>query len=420
MRTVVQIRQGRKPKDVSRERLAPIQVDPDPRRQRVQMIQALIPLALEQIRALVLQELEELTGPRYGRGGGRDGLVRWGRQGGSVYLLDQKIPLKVPRVRDQRRRVEVPLESYQAFQSPFLADQALFGRILGGLSCRDYGTTSRLDPESFGLSSSTVSRRFIAASAAKLKELQERRLEEHDIVALFMDGKVFAGETVVLAVGITLQGDKVLLGFTQTTTENEASCRQFLQGLIDRGLRLEDGVLCVLDGGKGLRKAVATVLGRKTPVQRCQWHKRENVVSHLPKHRQAAVRGRLQKAQEIPDYEKAKAALMKIHRELLLENETAANSLLEGLEETLTLQKLGVFSELSRSFKTTNIIESVQAGIGQRTDKVDDWKNSNQLHRWYASALLAIEPGLRRVCGYQHLYKLRQALQPTGQVRLVA
>jgi len=417
MRTVVQMEKGGKPRDVRRERMAGIPVDTDPRRQRIQMIQALIPIGLESVRQELDREIEELTGHRYAREGGQEGLVRWGGQGGSVYLLDQKVSVRVPRVRDLRRDVEVPLESYSMLQSPHAADRALFGRILGGLSCRDYEKSSRMDPESFGLSASTVSRRFIEASAAKLREIQDRRLESLDIVALFLDGKVFAEEGVVLAVGVTIQGEKKLLGFLQTTTENEVACRQFLQGLVDRGLKVEDGLFFVIDGGKGLRKGISTVFGRKTPVQRCQWHKRENVVSHLPKSRQARMRKRLKLAQELPDYEKAKAALMKIHAELELTNESAAASLLEGIEETLTLQKLGLMSELGRSFRTTNVIESVQSLIGHRTDKVDHWKNSNQLHRWYAAALLDIEPRLRKVSGYKHLYKLRQALGKSEQAK---
>jgi putative transposase len=410
MRSVVQIRKGRKPKDVSRDRLAGISMERDLRSQRVAMIQALIPIGLEKVQEELLQELEELTGPRYARRGGVEGLVRWGSQAGSVYLLDQKVPVTVPRVRDQRREREVPLESYQMLQSPEAANRSFFGRVLAGLSCRDYERTCRLDPESFGLSASTVSRRFIAASAARLRELRERRLEGMGIVAVFLDGKVFAEETIVLAVGITIEGEKKLLGFTQTTTENEATCRDLLRDLLDRGLESEEGLLFVIDGGKGLRKAINSVFGKKTPVQRCQWHKRENVVSYLPKSRRALIRRRLQRAQEQPGYEKAKAELMKIHDELAVENESAARSLLEGLEESLTLQKLGLFRELGRSFKTTNVIESVQGGIGQRTDKVDHWKNSNQLHRWYASALLEIEPRLRKVYGYKHLYKLCQVL----------
>lgn len=415
MTTVVEIRKGRKPKDVSRDRMAGVRVDMDPRRQRIEMIQALIPIGLDAVRRELDRELVELTGPRYMRYGGQEGLCRWGGQRGSVYLLDQKVPVLVPRVRDLRRDVEVPLESYQMLQSRHEADRALFGRILGGLSCRDYESSSRLAPESFALSASTVSRRFIEASAARLREIQERRLEGLDVVAVFLDGKAFAEEEIVLAVGITIDGEKKLLGFIQTATENEVACRQFLQGLIDRGLSTESGLLFVIDGAKGLRKAISTVFGKKTPVQRCQWHKRENVISHLPKSRQARVRKRLKAAQELPSYEKAKAELMKIHAELKETNESAAASLLEGLEETLTLQRLGLARELGRSFKTTNVIESVQSMIGRRTDKVDHWRNSSQLHRWFASALLEIEPRLRKVCGYQHLLRLRQALGKSEQ-----
>ena len=152
MRTVVQTRKGRKPRDVSSDRLVGLAVDTDPRRQRIEMIQALIPIGLEAVRQELDRELEKLTGPRYARHGGQEGLTRWGGQQGSVYLLDQKVPVRVPRVRDRRRDAEVPLGSYVMLQFPQAADRSLFGRILGGLSCRDYQKTSRLDPESFGLS----------------------------------------------------------------------------------------------------------------------------------------------------------------------------------------------------------------------------------------------------------------------------
>lgn len=282
MRTVVQIRKGRKPKDVSGDRMAGVPVGTDPRRQRIEMIQALIPIGLEAVRQELDREIEELTGPRYARQGGQEGLARWGGQPGSVYLLDQKVPVRVPRVRDRRREVEVPLETYAMLQSRRVADRAVFGRILKGLSCRDYESTSRLAPESFALSASTISRRFVQVSGGKLREIQERRLEGLEIVAIFLDGKMFAEEGIILAMGITIRGEKKLLGFCQTATENEVACRQFLQGLIDRGLSIENGLLFVIDGAKGLRKAISSVFGKKAPVQRCQWHKRENVISHLP------------------------------------------------------------------------------------------------------------------------------------------
>ena len=410
MRSVVRISRRRKPREVSRSVVSQVVPKEDARAMRLWAIQALVPIGLEAFEREVHLELEELTGPRYQRHGGQEGLARWGRQPGSIYLLDQRVPVAVPRVRDLRRRQEVPLAAYQGLQSPHGADEALFKRILGGLSCRDYRGASALDAESFALSASTVSRRFITVTRGKLRELQERSLAGEEFVALFLDGKVFEDETIVLAVGILATGEKKLLGFVQTTTENEVACGEFLQSLVDRGLRYEDGLLCVIDGGKGLRKAINRVFGRKATVQRCQWHKRNNVCSYLPKSQQAAMRQRLKRAMEVEGYEAAKAELMKIHKELKLANESAATSLLEGLEEILTLQKLGVMGELGRSFKTTNVIESVHAGVGQRTDKVDHWRNSEQLHRWYASAMLDIEPRLRKVCGHQHLSKLQNAL----------
>jgi transposase-like protein len=166
-----------------------------------------------------------------------------------------------------------------------------------------------------------------------------------------------------------------------------------------------------MDGSKGIRKAVEEIFGRYALIQRCQWHKRENVVDYLPKARQAPFRKLLQPAYEEPTYEGAKRALMRVKRELSLINESAVRSLEEGLEETLTLHRLGLFEKLGKSLKTTNCIESIMALIGQKTDKVDYWRNSNQKQRWLATALLDIEPRLNRIRGYRYLPELRTALQ---------
>ena len=266
-------------------------------------------------------------------------------------------------------------------------------------------------PEAFGLSASSVSRRFIRASAQQLRELSERRLEAEEVVVLFLDGKTFAEDRMVLALGILRTGEKKLLGFVQTATENEPVCAAFLRGLVTRGLRTAQGLLCVIDGAKGLRKALQTVFGRQAVVQRCQWHKRENVVRYLPKGHQAPWRRRLQQAYEQPTYAEAKAALLRLRQELRTVNLSAVTSLDEGLEETLTLHRLGLFGTLGRSLKTTNCLESLNAQLGQMTDKVDRWRTSDQKHRWVASALLAIEPRLRRIKGYRHLAQLQGALQ---------
>jgi transposase-like protein len=232
-----------------------------------------------------------------------------------------------------------------------------------------------------------------------------------DLVAVFLDGKTFADMTMVLAVGIALTGEKHLLGFVETGTENEAVLTPFLQSLSDRGLKVSQGVLVIIDGGKGLRAAVRQAWGGAALVQRCQWHKRENVVRHLPTGEQAHWRTRLQRAYRQPTYEQARTALAQLQRDLEGRNQSAARSLAEGLEETLTLHRLGVFPLLGESFKTTNCIESINAAVAERCDKVDRWVNSSQRHRWLASALLDIEPRLRRVKGYRHLPTLRAALQ---------
>ncbi len=377
----------------------------------VEVIQALIPLGLMHVGEALEAEVTRLAGERYRRGGGRPGHVRWGRQAGSVYLADQKVAVEVPRVRNRLRGQEVPLETYARLQTPRRADRGLLDRVLKGLSCRDYEGCAEAVPETFGLSPSTVSRRFIRASARKLKELCERPLEGYDLVALVLDGKTFAEDTLVVALGITAQGEKVVLGFVQTGTENERVLTAFLRELVDRGLRVDGGLLCVIDGAKGLRAAIDRVFGAHALVQRCQWHKRENVVSYLPKGRQARMRCKLQAAYEQPTYEGAKVALGRVRKELELMNRSAARSLNEGLEETLTLHRLGVFPNLGPSLKTTNCLESVMALIGQRTNKVDWWRNSEQKQRWVASALLDIEPRLRRIKGYRHLPVLRAALQ---------
>ena len=218
---------------------------------------------------------------------------------------------------------------------------------------------------------------------------------------------------MVIALGITLQGQKQILGFVQTATENERVCAAFLRELLTRGLRIDHGLLCVIDGAKGLRTAIQTVFGAQALVQRCQWHKRENVVRYLPKTQQAAWRRRLQQAYERPTYAEARAALGRLRQELRGLNVSAVASLDEGLEETLTLHSLGLFPILGVSLKTTNCLESLNAQLGQLTDKVDHWRTSDQKQRWVASALSLIEPRLRRIKGYRHLPQLRAALQAT-------
>ena len=280
-----------------------------------------------------------------------------------------------------------------------------------GLSCRRYRDCCEAIPEAFSLNPSTVSRRFIRASTKKLKKLMDRRLDTYEIVAIIIDGKSFKDDEMIVALGVTVEGKKVMLGFIQAATENASVCKNFLNGLLDRGLKIEEGALCIMDGSKGIRKAVEEIFGDHTLIQRCQWHKRENVVDYLPKSQRATWRKKLQRAYEEPTYEGAKMALKRVAKELSLVNESAVRSLEEGLEQTLTLHRLGLFEKLATSLKTSNYIESIMALIGQKTDKVDYCRNSNQKQRWFATALLDIEPRLNRIRGYRYLPELRTAIQ---------
>ena len=266
-------------------------------------------------------------------------------------------------------------------------------------------------PEAFGLSSSSVSRQFIQATAHKLRTFQERSLEDLDLVGLILDGKSFGKEEMVIALGITIDGQKVPLGFVEAATENEVVCRHLIQDLVDRGLQYQQGLLAIIDGSKGLFNAVTRSLKGYVCVQRCQWHKRRNVTSYLAKGQQARIKRKMQKAYEKPTYNEAKADLLSLKPELTLMNQSAVKSLEEGLEETLTIHRLGMMPDLRKSFRTTNCIESVNSMAKELTRNVKRWRNSKQRHRWLAAALIDIEPRLNRVSGHKHLPMLRVALK---------
>ena len=387
---------------IDREEYAELDVDT-----KVELIRSLVPLGFA-CRELLDAEVTALAGARYARKDASVGGRRWqqprdGRSGRPTRAD------RVPRIRHVAGS-EMPLRSYEALHGERAVNALLLTRVLYGISCRNYEAAAEAIPGAIGLSGSTVSRDFIQASAAKLRELQERDLSGEDVVAVVLDGKTFAEATMVIALGITLAGEKRFLGFVETDTENEKVLTPFLRSLVERGLDVSQGVLVLLDGGKGLRSAVRKAFRDRALVQRCQWHKRENVVSYLAKTEQPSWRQRLQRAYNRPEYDEARAALETLHRELEDRNQSAARSLAEGFDETLTLHRLGLYGALGRSLKTTNCLESVNALVEERCAKVDHWQNSRQRHRWLATALLDIEPRLRKVMGYRHLPKLRAAL----------
>ena len=383
---------------------------------RFELIQMLIPLGLKAVEEELQQEVEQ----RVGRGASRSPENRrWGRNPGSVYLGDQKVRLEVPRVRNVAVRQEVPLESYQAFRKTKVLDHQVLNRVIRGISQRQYEQAALCVPETFGIKKSSVSRHFIRTTARKLETFLTRDLSQHDIVAIFIDGKRLAETDMIVALGITLEGQKILLGFVEASTENQRVSQDFIQQLLDRGLKTEQEILFIIDGAKGLYKGIKAKLAEKALIQRCQWHKRENVVSYLSREQAKRFRQKMQTAYQQPSYEKAKEALDRIAKELRLINGSAVDSLKEGLEETLTLHRLGLFEELGTSFKTTNCIENVNRQLERLTHQVSYWKNSDQRQRWIATSLLEIEPGLRKVKGFRHLKALRRSMKKENLTKLV-
>jgi putative transposase len=409
MKSVPKKTSGRKNKLMGEpETLTRLEFEAKSRLERIQLIQQLIPIGLMAVAEELQREVKEITERSIDPLTGKASILRYGFNSGSVALGGQRVPVKVPRLRKQSG--EVPLSSYELLHRD--SDQkTLYNSILSGVSCRDYESTIKEHKGAISKSKSTISRQFVAMSSKQLKEFQERRLEQYDCIAFFMDGKSFAKDQMVVALGVTVAGKKIILGFVQTATENAQSIGLFLESLLARGLNIDQGILAVTDGAKGLIKALKDVFRKKVIIQRCQWHKRENIVSHLAKSYQVQVRRLLQAAYERPTLQEAQEALQAIMNSLNNMNQSAANSLKEGLEETLSLHRLDLFGLIGQSFKTTNCLESVNSAIEKRCGKTRSWTNSLQKERWLATALLDIEPTLHRVRSHEQLPTLRLALK---------
>lgn len=364
------------------------------------------------INSILEGEVVKLTGEKYTRNkpnGGR--YDRWGSNPGSVKIGGQKLKVAVPRVYDKSNKCNQSLETYEQLQELPAQDLNLVKQVLHGISTRDYkGVIDKLT-DSFGDSASSVSRQFQARTRQALVEFESRKFDDHHFVALFIDGKHLAGDQMVIVLGVTDQGHKIPLGLVQTNTENAISIGNLLKELVERGLQYEAGILCVIDGAKGLKKAVEQVFGKSAIIQRCQWHKRENVINYLSQEDKEQYRRKLQKAYNEDTYKEAKAQLQEIHGELQILNRRAAKSLQEGLEETLTLHRLRIYPILGRSFRTTNCIESVNSCLGKYIGRVKNWSSSEMRYRWVTSGLIEIEKRMQRIFNYKKIPKLKAALK---------
>lgn len=370
------------------------------------------------INSILEGEVAKLAGEKYSRNkpnGGR--YDRWGANPGSVKVGGQKLKIVVPRIYDKAADCNRSLETYESLQSLPEQDLNLVKQVLHGISTRDYqGVIDRLS-DSFGDSASSVSRQFQERTKAALAEFESRKFNNHQFVALFIDGKHLAGDQMVIVLGVTAQGYKIPLGVVQTNTENATSIGNLLRELVERGLKFEEGILCIIDGAKGLKKAVEEVFGKAAIIQRCQWHKRENIISYLSEENKEKYRRKLQRAYNEDTYKEAKEQLKEIHGELQVLNRGAAKSLQEGLEETLTLHRLRVYPIMGKSFKTTNCIESVNSCLAKYIGRVKNWSSSEMRFRWVCSGLMEIEKKMQRVFNYKKIPKLKAALKREVELR---
>lgn len=363
-------------------------------------------------RSLLENSISEKCGERYSREKPEEGRYsRWGFNPGSIKIGDEKIKIEVPRYYDEASNEVKNADIYRELKTQESPNEKMIRSILLGLSQKDYGDLSKTVAESFGLSQSNISRKFIEESSTSLEVFENRDLGSYDFIGLMIDGKHLAKEQIVICMGITSSGDKILLGFIETTSENSKAVKGLLKNLLERNFRFSEGLLCVLDGSKGLSKAVKETFGKYCLIQRCQWHKRENVVSYLSQKDTLVYRARLQSAYGEPTYEEAKSKLIEIHNDLSKINRSAANSLKEGLEETLTLHRLGLTVELGRSLSTTNCIEAVNSKLGSYLKKIKHWKNPDMLARWIVMGLIEVEARMRKINNHKKLYLLRDALK---------
>lgn len=329
------------------------------------------------------------------------GMMPWGTAPGSVIVHGQKVPVARPRVRDGGK--EAKLGSYELFRRDDEMQRRVWDRVVRGLSMRNYDPIVRESKPSFGISKSAVSDRFRIASSQRAQDLRKRDLSKLRLCALMMDGVEFRKELFVVALGIDKTGTKTILGYHQGATENRQICDRLLEGIAARGLDFRQGMLAVLDGGPALAGSIRRHCGDKVLVQRCQEHKQRNICEHFADDQRPYWEKRLSDAYDLFGYEEAKQALQKLHRELMGANPSAARSLEEGLDETLTLHKLNVPAALRKTLRTTNPIESVFDTVRTACRNVKRWRPGDQRERWICSGLLFAESKFRRIVGYREL-----------------
>jgi transposase-like protein len=358
---------------------------------------------------LMQEEVREVVGERSQRQAERTA-SRWGSERGYCVVMGQKVPIERPRVRTTDDK-EVRLGSYEMFHRGEALTETVWSKLMLGLSTRKYGQAVREFSEAYGLEKSAISEHFIEASREKLQAMMERRLDKTRLCALLIDATPFEGQQMVAALGIDEYGRKTILGIRQGATENATVVGELLADLVDRGLDFAEPRLYILDGGKALSAAVKKHAGESAAIQRCQVHKRRNVLDHLTDEQKPGIAKKLNAAYALEDYGAAKQALNVLHRELMDLNPSAARSLGEGMEETLTVHRLHLPIQLRKTMASTNVIESAFSIVERVCRNVKRWHGGDQRERWVGSGLLVAEKQFRRITGYKQIPALIRELE---------
>lgn len=360
------------------------------------------------VEAVLELSARELAGePHQGRKG--RGITRHGRQGGVVKLSDRTLRVDRPRLRDAEGEVAVP--AYAALRGHPGAGAKMMDTLLKGVSTRNYGRVIKEMADTAGVSKSAVSREFIEQSEKRLDELQARRFDHLNILAVYIDGIILGEHHVLTALGVDDQGNKHVLGMREGAGENAAVVKALLEDLVERGIKPGIRRLFIIDGSRALRAGIDAVYGADQPVQRCRIHKIRNVQGHLPDPKARYATLVLRAAFKMEDHVKAMGKIRDLARELEQEWPSASGSLLEGLEEMFTVNRLGLPPSLRRCLATTNIIESPQSTVRRLTHKVDRWRDGSMALRWNAASFLEAEKTMRKIGGCRQVWMLAAALE---------
>src|SRR6516162_3318933 len=365
-------------------------------------------IGIQTLELILKLSAEQVAGAR--TPGKASGDIRWyGSQPGKIKLADRKVKVKRPRLRHKTDgEVEVP--AYEALQQDRGLSERMLGALLRGVSTREYAEVLPAMAETVGVSRSAISRHVIEASAEQLKQLQERRWDQIDILVIYIDGQRFGAHHILSAVGVSVDGKKHILGIEPGATENAAAVKRLLTHLRDQGLPTDRKYLFVIDGAKALRAGIEEVFGAEQPVQRCRNHKVRNVLDELPEDQQGQTLNLMRAAWKVPTAEEGEKRLEQLARFLEHDYESAARSLREGMSEMFTLRRLQIPESLHKCLATTNLIESPQGGVQRRTDNVTRWRDQDMVQRWVASAWLLTEQHFRKILGYQDLWALAAIL----------